>query len=546
MGNSILTVPAALHNSAAKFGERLSFTFLGEKGYSYNELKAKVESTIAWLENLGVKKGDRVAILSTNMPNWAVSYISIASMGAITVPILPDFSPEEVENVLKHSGAETIFISEALLNKFDQGANPALKNIIKIEDFSAINSGQMASDFAENVSPKNSYVVDPDDLLAIIYTSGTTGKSKGVMLTHRNIIHNGYAGKKIQHIDENDRFLSVLPLSHTFENTLGLIIPLLSGSSVYYLRKLPTASVLLPALQEVRPTIMLTVPLIIEKIYFSSVRPKLTASKISKALYSLAPFRKLLHKVAGKKLYETFGGEMRFFGIGGAKLNYSVEQFLKEGGFPYAIGYGLTETSPILAGAGPTMTILGSTGPAVDGIELKIVNPDPTTGEGEVWAKGVSIMKGYYKEPELTAEVLDDEGWFRTGDLATFDKKNNLYIRGRLKNVIIGASGENIYPEEIESLINNFKHVVESLVIQQKGKLVAFVHFNREELELMYKDFKEEVGRVVEEKMNEMLAEMHLQINQKINKFSRLHSVVLQPVPFQKTATLKIKRYLYA
>jgi long-chain acyl-CoA synthetase len=237
---------------------------------------------------------------------------------------------------------------------------------------------------------------------------------------------------------------------------------------------------------------------------------------------------------------------MKFFGIGGAKLNRTVERFLKEGRFPYAIGYGLTETSPLIAGLGPFNTKLESTGPAGWGIELKIVDPDPKTGEGEVWARGSAIMKGYYKEPGLTAEVLTDDGWFKTGDLALFDKNRYLYIKGRLKNVIIGASGENIYPEEIESVINNFKHVVESLVVEQKGKLVALVHINREELEARYQHMKDEMERVVEEKINELLAELQAQVNLKISKFSRLHSVVLQPVPFQKTATQKIKRYLYA
>ncbi|MEZ4999817.1 MAG: AMP-binding protein [Bacteroidales bacterium] len=236
---------------------------------------------------------------------------------------------------------------------------------------------------------------------------------------------------------------------------------------------------------------------------------------------------------------------MKFFGIGGAKLNRSVERFLLEGRFPYAIGYGLTETSPLIAGLGPFKTKLESTGPAAYGMELKIVNPDPKTGEGEVWAKGHAVMKGYYKEPGLTAEVLTEDGWFRTGDLAVFDRNNNLFIKGRLKNVIIGASGENIYPEEIESIINNFKHVVDSLVIQQKGKLVALVQVNREELEAKYQHLKEEMSRVVEEKINELLNELQTQVNSKINKFSRIQKVVLQPVPFQKTATQKIKRYLY-
>lgn len=545
MNESTLTLPGVLRNTVSSFGDRISFTYVGEKGLTYNAFQSKVNATVAWLEKLGVKRGDRVAILSLNMPNWPVAYFSIASMGAVVVPILPDFSHEEVKNVILHSEARTIFISEALVRKLDDLGENVPARIIGIEDFSITGSDPGLPQFDPAAVPVNEYIVDEEELIAIIYTSGTTGKSKGVMLTHKNVCSNAIVGKKIQEINETDRFLSVLPLSHTFENTLGMIIPVMSGSSVHYLRKPPTASVLLPALKEVRPTIMLAVPLIIEKIYFSSVRPALTKSRLMKTLYGVAPFRKLLHGVAGKKLRETFGGEMKFFGIGGAKLNFAVERFLKEGRFPYAIGYGLTETSPLIAGLGPFKTKLESTGPAGHGIELKIMNPDPVTGEGEVWARGSAIMKGYYKEPGLTAEVLTEDGWFKTGDLALFDKNNYLYIKGRLKNVIIGASGENIYPEEIESLINNFKHVVESLVIQQKGKLVALVHINREELEAKYQNLREEMGRAVEEKINELLIELQTQVNMKINKFSRIQKVILHPVPFQKTATLKIKRYLY-
>jgi len=545
MDNIILTLPGMLGRTVTSFGERPAFTFVGEDGLTYSQFQAKVNATIAWLELLGISNNDKVAILSTNMPNWAVAYFAIASMGAVAVPILPDFSNEEVSNVLNHSEAEIIFVSEGLLKKIDTGET-RVRNIINIENFTLVGDKPGLPLFNEDATPSGKYNVEEEDLLAIIYTSGTTGKSKGVMLTHKNVCSNAIIGKKIQDINETDRFLSILPLSHTFENTLGMIIPVMSGSAVNYLRKPPTASVLLPALKVVRPTVMLAVPLIIEKIYFSSVRPALTKSRLMSSVYSIPPFRKLLHRVAGKKLKDTFGGEMKFFGIGGAKLNTTVERFLREGRFPYAIGYGLTETSPLIAGLGPFKTKLESTGPAGYGIELKIVDPDPSTGEGEVWARGSAIMKGYYKEPELTAEVLTEDGWFKTGDLAVFDRNNYLYIKGRSKNVIIGASGENIYPEEIESVINNFKHVVESLVIEQKGKLVALVHINMEEIESMYQNLRDEMGRAADETINELLAELQAHVNTKINKFSRLHKVVLQPVPFQKTATQKIKRYLYA
>jgi long-chain acyl-CoA synthetase len=290
---------------------------------------------------------------------------------------------------------------------------------------------------------------------------------------------------------------------------------------------------------------MLTVPLIIEKVYYNKILPAFTEKFLMKLLYKIPFLRKKLNQIAGKKLYKTFGGHLRFFGIGGAKLNKTVEKFLSEAKFPYAIGYGLTETAPLLAGANPKNTIVESTGPAIEDIELKINNPDLKTGEGEIWARGPNVMKGYYKEPEITAEVLTPDGWFKTGDLGVFDGNNNLFIKGRLKNMIVGASGENIYPEEIESVINNFKFVAESLVIQQKGKLVAYVHLNMDELEKKYQHLKHDMTEKYEEKKEELLTELKEYVNAQVNKFSQINKVILQKIPFQKTATLKIKRFLY-
>jgi long-chain acyl-CoA synthetase len=466
-------------------------------------------------------------------------------MGAVVVPILPDFSATEVGNVLSHSEAKAIFISTTLISRLEGFKSDDLKTGILIEDFSILFSKNKSIVFDPSARPEKTYNVAEDDLASIIYTSGTTGRSKGVMLTHKNISFNALKGKLIQSVDENDRFLSVLPLSHTYENTLGLMLPILGGACVYYLKKPPTPAVLIPAMAEVKPTVMLTVPLIMEKIYFNKILPSFRDNTILRILYRISFIRKKLNVVAGKKLYQTFGGHLKFFGIGGAKLNKSVEKFLLEAKFPYAIGYGLTETSPLLAGANPSKSVFDSTGPAIEGVELKINNADSKTGEGEIWARGPNVMKGYYKEPEMTMEVLTPDGWFKTGDLGVFDSYNNLYIKGRLKNMIVGASGENIYPEEIESVINNFRFVAESLVIQQKGKLVAYVHLNMEELEKKYQNLKEDVTRQYEEKKEELLLELQEYVNSQVNKFSQINKVVLQPVPFQKTATLKIKRFLY-
>jgi long-chain acyl-CoA synthetase len=477
--NIRLTFPAMFKETLRKFGNHNSYAFVGEKPKSYESLNKEILALIAFLERNRICPGDKVAILSLNMPNWGSTYFAITFMGAIAVPILPDFSKAEVANVLEHSGAKAIFISTSLLSRIEGFKSEELKTAVLIEDFSLIFSEKGAVEFDSSSIPHRNYDVGEEDLASIIYTSGTTGRSKGVMLTHKNITFNAMKGKVIQPIDENDRFLSVLPLSHTYENTLGLILPMLAGSCVYYLRKPPTPSVLIPAMAEVKPTLMLTVPLIMEKIYFNKIIPAFRENLILELLYKISFFRKILNKAAGKKLKETFGGKLKFFGIGGAKLNKTVEKFLIEAKFPYAIGYGLTETSPLLAGANPQRSVFDSTGPKIQDIELIINNPDKKTGEGEIWARGANVMKGYYKEPEKTKEVLTADGWFKTGDLGVLDSNNNLYIKGRLKNMIVGASGENIYPEEIESIINNFRFVVDSLVVQQKGKLVALVKIGR-------------------------------------------------------------------
>jgi len=540
-----LTFPALFNDTLKKFGERNAYAFVGEKPKSYQTVNKEITALISFLEKNDICPGDKVAILSTNMPNWGVAYFAVTFMGAVAVPILPDFSGTEVGNVIEHSGTKAIFISSSLLPRIDGFKSETLKTIILLEDFSIVNPKHNSLLFDQSANPLKDYEVGEDDLASIIYTSGTTGRSKGVMLTHKNISFNALKGNVIQPMDETDRFLSVLPMSHTYENTLGLILPMLCGSCVYYLRKPPTPTVLIPAMALVKPTVMLTVPLIIEKIYFNKIRPAFTDKWYTNLIYKVPFFRKKLNGIAGKKLLKTFGGELKFYGIGGAKLNKTVEKFLIEAGFPYAIGYGLTETAPLLAGTNPQKSVLDSTGPAIEGIELVINNPDPKTGEGEIWARGANVMKGYYKEPEMTKEVLTHDGWFKTGDLGLFDSNNNLYIKGRLKNMIVGASGENIYPEEIESVINNFRGVVESLVVQQKGKLVALVHFNIEELERKYQIMKHDVTRQVDEKIDEIKSELQEYVNSQVNKFSQIQKVIYQPDPFQKTATLKIKRFLY-
>ncbi|MBU3927202.1 MAG: AMP-binding protein [Bacteroidetes bacterium] len=543
--HSSLTLPGLFQRSVDQFSDFPFLSFVDETPITYGQANIKVLAVQSILQQIGLKHGDRVALLSTNMPNWGITYLAITGMGAVVVPLLPDFTPEEIKNVLEHSEAVAIFVSSGLRNKIADFNGNHLKSTVLIDDFSVISSHYASVEFKLDSRPVFNYQVAENDLAAIIYTSGTTGKSKGVMLSHRNICFTAVKGRTIQAIGHNDRMLSVLPLSHTYENTIGFILPMVGGAAIYYLTKLPTPAVLLPALKQVRPTAMLTVPLIIEKIYKSKILPAFNEKWATRVLYRIPVLRKKLNVFAGKKLMRTFGGELKFFGIGGAKLNGTVERFLIESKFPYAIGYGLTETAPLLAGVAPFAGKWQSTGPAMEGVQLKIVNRDRWTGEGEIWAKGPNVMMGYYKEPVLTKEVLTKDGWFKTGDLGLIDTDGYLFIKGRSKNVIVGAGGENIFPEDIESIINNFRFVVESVVVEQKGKLVALVHFNREEIEQQYRYMKDEVTSYVEAKCDELKVELQDYVNQQVNKFSKIQLVVVHADPFQKTATQKIKRFLY-
>ncbi len=538
-----LTLTQMLDRSIRCYGEKKALATVGNDPITYNDLEHEINKVITFLESIGIDKGDKIAILSANMPNWAISFFAFNKMGVISVPLLPDFSIKEIESFLNHSETFVIFVSESLMYKVDHVDCPLLKTIVRMEDYK-IMKGDGLNDNYRNGNTKN-YNVGENDLVSIIYTSGTTGKSKGVMLTHKNVVSNAIASGKVQEILPSDRFLSILPLSHAYENTIGLIVPIMYGACVYYLSKPPTPAVLMPAMKLVKPTFMLSVPMVIEKIYRKKVLAEINKKAITRFLYKIPLLRKKFNALAGKKLKESFGGELKFFGIGGAKLDVTVEKFLREASFPYAIGYGLTETSPLLAGVNPQNTRLQSTGGLISGVTYKLGDVNPENGEGELWVKGDNIMKGYYKEPELTKEAFTEDGWLKTGDLVSFDEQGNVYVKGRKKSTIVGANGENIYPEEIESVINNFNYVLESLVVEKKGKLVALVHFNREELEEKYQHLKDEVTHFVEQKINELITELHHHVNNRVNKFSKLQVVMAHHEPFQKTATQKIKRYMY-
>ncbi len=534
-------MPDIIQASVSRFPERPVLAYVDEAPLTYKGLQHKINQVIRFLTEAGFKKGDKIAILSQNMPNWGVAYMAIASMGAVVVPMLPEFSNEEINNVLEHSEAVGIFVSDRFLHKVN---STGLKTI-NIETFEMHDGSLKAETFTADEGLFMSFGVKPEDMASIIYTSGTTGKQKGVMLSHKNICFDAHKARVVQPIMESDSFLSILPLSHAYENTLGFVLPIIGGACVYYLKQPLAPAILVDALKKVQPTTILTVPLIIEKMYRGKILPAIKEKAIVRFLYKIPYFRIKINEKAGAKLMETFGGKLTFFGVGGSKLDAVVEQFLREAKFPVAIGYGLTEAAPMLAGSNPQNGKLQSTGPQIEDIELKLVGADKPGEQGEVWARGPNIMMGYYKDPNLTAETITPDGWLKTGDLAAYDKDGFIFIKGRIKNTILGANGENIYPEEIESLINNFKHVVESVVVEQKGKLVALVHFNQEELEKAYRQMYGEMTEKLEHQIEELKKELQQHVNARVNKFSRLQKVVVQHEPFQKTATQKIKRYLY-
>ena len=504
-----------------------------EGGYTYTSFKGKCDSLSKKLTQYGIGAGDKVAILSQSMPNWSVAFFSVVPFGRIAIPILPDSSENEVTNILQHSESKVIFVSQKLASKVSQECRDKLTLVIDIETFEVIQA-----DDDKFTCDGRAAVPTPDDIAAIIYTSGTTGSAKGVVLSHRNLSSNVITCYHACKRTEKDRWLSVLPMAHTLEMTLCMLYPMYCGATVYYLPKPPVASLLLKALPMVKPTTMLTVPLIIEKVYKGSVLP--TIKKSRTLTWMSEHMNGLMCRIIVMKLKETFGGQISFYGIGCAKLDPEVEKFLLKAKFPYAIGYGLTETSPLLGYAMHGWRAVGSFGYPVYNVKLKLHNVNPETGEGEIVAKGPNVMLGYYKDPARTKSAFTEDGWFRTSDIAVMDEKGRYFIKGRNNNMILGPSGENIYPEEIENVINNVEGVSESIVVERNRRLVAlvqpsenFIQWDKEGEDKLY------------EKLNDWKDKVLKMVNRNVNKSSQVSSVEVMKEPFEKTATQKIRRFKY-
>ena len=504
-----------------------------EGGYTFASFKNKCDSLSKKLTQYGIGVGDKVAILSQSIPNWSVAFFSIVPFGRIAIPILPDSSENEVTNILEHSESKVIFVSQKLASKVSEECRNRLTLVIDIETFEVLKA-----DDDKFTCDGRATVPTPEDIATIIYTSGTTGSAKGVVLSHRNLASNVITCYHSCKRNDKDRWLSILPMAHTLEMTLSMLYPMYCGATVYYLPKPPVPSLLMKALKVVKPTTMLTVPLIIEKVYKGSVLP--TIQKSRTLSWMNEHMNGLMCRIIGMKLKATFGGHISFYGIGGAKLDPEVEKFLLKAKFPYAIGYGLTETSPLLGYAMHGWRAVGSLGYPVYNVKLKLHDINPETGEGEIIAKGPNVMLGYYKDPKRTKSVFTEDGWFRTSDIAVQDEKGRFYIKGRNSNMILGPSGENIYPEEIENVINNIEGVSESIVVERDGKLVALVQPTDN-----FIDWDNESEDKIYEKLDKWKASLLKFTNKNVSKASQVNSVEVMKEPFEKTATQKIRRFKY-
>ena len=541
------TFPALLEAVASRYGERRCYSvFHTDISYTYSKLKECSGSVSAYLMKLGICKGDRIAIIGESSPMWMIMYLGIVSIGAIAVPILPDFPECDVESILAFSEAKGVATSVRCMDKV---MKTSIQHLFRLDDLTEISS---ASDGAV-VSSLIGCSIDPEELrsrrpseedtASLIFTSGTTGSSKGVMLSHRNILRCAdLATDQYVKVRPGMKALSILPMSHTYEFTLGQLIPLMMGMEIIFLGKPPAPTIIMAALSEVRPHVMFSVPLLIEKVYRSALLPLIDKNRILSSLMANPAAKPLACRLIGHALRKKFGGRLIFFGIGGAALDKETEKFLHDIHFPYAIGYGLTETSPLIAGCKPLHRSQkpGFIGSIVKDDDVILLNRNEE-GIGEVAVKGPNVMQGYYKRPDLNEEVFTEDGYFRTGDLGCIDEHGNLAIRGRVKTMILGPSGENIFPEAIESIINNQEYVDESLVIPENGGLVALVRLNLEQMQKNLNMPLEEIRKTA----MDYLKEMKKDVNSRLSSFSKLTGIREQKTPFERTPTLKIKRFLY-
>lgn len=543
--------------SCRKFRDLPAIGMALEEPLSYTALHERILALAAHLQALGVKPGDRVAILGENSHHWGIAYLATVRLGASTVPIFPELPEADVHHILTEMRCEIIFLTHRQIEKI-YDLKHQLKHVVTLDDYRDDTGlipletftdflGQGLERYGEAARDERLEfpAVKGEDLAAILFTSGTSGFSKAVMLTHANLCANTYSANALIAIEPQWVFLSVLPVAHTYEFTVGFLLPLLGGARVAYAGKTPTPAILQKICGQERPQVMLVVPLIIEKIYKKRVVPAVEKSGLLTFLCRFGVSRRMVHRKIGGKLLDFFGGRLEVMGIGGAALNPEVERFLRDADFPFLVGYGLTEGSPLLAGGphGDTTIRPGSAGKPVLRVEIRIDDPHPQTGIGEILARGPNIMQGYLNDPEATRDSFTGDGWLKTGDLGLLDSEGNLHIKGRSKSMIVLSNGENVFPEAIEHKVNTYPFVMESLVVENNGLLEAWIYPDYEFIDSR----TEGQSRTQRHQyIAELFEEMRAEVNGQLSTSSRLARVLERREPFTKTATHKIKRYLYS
>ena len=547
------SINALIQKSIIDNWDRDALTDFKGQTLQFHDVARKIEKLHILFENSGIQKGDKIALCGRNSSQWAVAFLATLTYGAIAVPILHEFNAEQIHNIVNHSEARLLFVGDHVATIIDPQAMPTLEGIINNPDYSLMISRTDKLTYArEHLNelygkkfPKyfrkqhvNYYLEEnPDELAVINYTSGTTGFSKGVMLPYRALRSNydfavSVLGKQLK---AGDPIISMLPMAHMYGMAFEFLFEFLYGCHVYYLNRIPSPAIIAQALQEVRPVIVIAVPLIIEKIIRKKVFPKIQNNRM-RLLLQMPVINKKVREMICKEVLKAFGGRMYEVIIGGAALNHEVEHFLKKIDFPYTVGYGATECAPIICYRDWHTFAQGSCGRAALNQKVEIDSPDPRRIPGEILTKGPNVMLGYYKNPEATAETIDSEGWYHTGDLGTMDQDGNVYINGRSKNMLLGPNGQNIYPEEIEDKLNSMAMVMESIVVQRDTKLVALVHPDMEEAKNM--------GFSIDD-LKSIMDQNLSGLNELIPAYEKISEIVIHEEEFEKTPKKSIKRYLY-
>ena len=516
----------------------------------YKDVARKIEKIHILLEESGIKKGDKIAICGKNSSHWGVSFLGILTYGAVAVPILHEFKEDNIQNIVNHSEAKLLFAGDVVWENLNERAMPLLEGIILMNDFSVLvsrskkltNAREHLNELFGKKYPKNfriehiEYHKDkPEELALINYTSGTTSYSKGVMLPYRSLWSNTKFAFEMLDLGPGDKTISMLPMAHMYGMAFEFLYEFSAGCQIFFLTRMPTPKVIFQAFADIRPNLVVAVPLIIEKIIKKSVLPKLETPSM-KLLMKLPIINDKIRAGIRKKVIEAFGGNFIQVIVGGAAFNKEVEDFLRSINFPYTVGYGMTECGPIICYEGWEKFAAGSCGKQVPRMEVKVLSEDPQNIVGEIVCKGDNMMLGYYKNDEATAEAIDKDGWLHTGDLGLIDAEGNVFIKGRSKNMLLGASGQNIYPEEIEDKLNNLPYVAESLVVQQNDRLVG----------LVYPDFNDMFANGLKpEDAERIMEENRVVLNEMLPKYCQLSKMKVYPEEFEKTPKKSIKRFLY-